>query len=168
MEKKAKDENDGDLFNVEEEDNEKFMAVRPWIGALVQPSDAPEANLENPEKYLRLQYVNGYRCEDSRQNLFYSASGEAVFMSAALGIVHNIQNNTQTYFGDGLVNKAVGHNDDIESIHVNGSRTLAVTGQRGKNPHIFVWDIQSKEVIGQWKQGRNTRAARCIRFSKDD
>lgn len=52
MEKKKKDENDGDLFGVaEDESNEQFMATKPWIGALVAPTEAPEVDMENaPER----------------------------------------------------------------------------------------------------------------------
>lgn len=43
------------------------MATKPWIGALKEPSEPPEVDMENaPEKSLELAYVNGYRCEDSR------------------------------------------------------------------------------------------------------
>lgn len=49
MEGKKKDENDGDLFGeAENETNEQFMATKPWIGALVAPSEAPEVDMENP------------------------------------------------------------------------------------------------------------------------
>jgi len=48
------------------------MAVKPWIGALVAPSDAPEVNFDAPDQNLQLEYVNGYRCEDSRQNVFFT------------------------------------------------------------------------------------------------
>jgi hypothetical protein len=39
MEAKKKDENDLGLFvEAEDESNEQFMATKPWIGALVEPS----------------------------------------------------------------------------------------------------------------------------------
>jgi len=47
------------------------MAVKPWIGALVAPSEAPELNKEAPERKLKLQFVNGFKVEDSRQNMFW-------------------------------------------------------------------------------------------------
>lgn len=72
------------------------MAVKPWIGALKEPSNAPKIDLSAPPKRLELEYVNGYRCEDSRQNLFWTnQDGVCVFMSAAVGVVHNVVKNTQ-------------------------------------------------------------------------
>lgn len=42
------------------------MAVKPWIGALVAPSNPPPIDLSEPPRTLELEYVNGYRSEDSR------------------------------------------------------------------------------------------------------
>jgi hypothetical protein len=58
--------------------------------------------------------VNGYRCEDTRQNLFWTNTPEKiVYFSAAIGIVHDIPSNVQEFFGDGPVKQAIGHSDDI-------------------------------------------------------
>jgi len=43
-------------------------------------SDPPSCELE-------LQYVYGYRCHDTRNNVKYSPSGEIVYHVAATGIV---------------------------------------------------------------------------------
>lgn len=50
-----------------------------------------------------LEYVYGYRCEDSRMNAYFNASGDAVYMTAALGVVLNTKTNTQKFFGGGNV-----------------------------------------------------------------
>ena len=63
--------------------------------------------------------------------------------------------------------EVVGHNDDIESLHVSPDRTLCATGQRGKNPSIYVWNIATKQVVFSSFQGNNTRAVRLLRFSRD-
>jgi hypothetical protein len=49
-------------------------------------------------------------------------------MSAAIGVVHEIAENRQTFFGAGKVGEVAGHNDDIESLHVSPDRTLCATG----------------------------------------
>jgi microtubule-associated protein-like 6 len=48
-----------------------------------------------------LDYVYGYRCEDSRQNVFINKEGNAVYMTAALGVILDPRTNTQKYFGGG-------------------------------------------------------------------
>lgn len=71
--KEKKPEEDGQIFELEEAgEGEQFMAVKPWIGALKSPSNPPENNASAPETKLQLEYVNGYRCEDSRSNLYYT------------------------------------------------------------------------------------------------
>ncbi len=60
-----------------------------------------------------------------------------------------------------------GHNDDIEALHVDPERKLCATGQRGKNPLIYVWDIATQQVVFKAQQGTNTRAVRLLRFSAD-
>lgn len=67
------------------------MAVKPWIGALVAPSNAKPVDKSVPTQKLELEYVNGYRCEDSRSNLFWANNAdEVVYMTAAIGVVMNI------------------------------------------------------------------------------
>lgn len=46
------------------------MAVKPWIGAIVEPTNPPPVNNAEPDVDYCLDWVFGYRCEDSRQNLF--------------------------------------------------------------------------------------------------
>jgi len=42
------------------------MAVRPYVGAIKEPDSHPEANAAVPDENWSLEYVYGYRCEDSR------------------------------------------------------------------------------------------------------
>lgn len=70
------------------------MAVKPWKGAIKAPTNPPEIDSSAPNKDLELEYCNGYRCEDSRSNLFWTSNpGETVYMSAAIGVVHEIESN---------------------------------------------------------------------------
>jgi hypothetical protein len=72
------------------------MATKPWLGALVAPTNAPAIDNSPPAISLKLEYVNGYRCEDSRQNVYFSAVADTiVFMSAAVGVVQQLSKNTQ-------------------------------------------------------------------------
>jgi len=71
-------------------------------------------------------------------------------MTACLGVILDKESNTQTFFGGGEVentSKQVAsdknhHNNDVMCLDVNttGGRNLAVTGQVGKYPSIFIWD----------------------------
>ena len=54
------------------------MAVKPWKGACVAPSDwsAPADGAEEPDASLELAWVHGYRCRGVRQNVGYTSSGK--------------------------------------------------------------------------------------------
>lgn len=38
------------------------MAVKPWIGAIVEPTNHPPVNKSQPDETYELEYVYGYRC----------------------------------------------------------------------------------------------------------
>lgn len=132
-------ENDEFLFEEEEvKEGEQFMAVKPWIGAVVEPDSHPDPDPSPPDVVYDLEYAYGYRCQDSRQNVFYNGNDEIVYMTACLGVVLNRDDNVQRFFGGGEVDnssKQVSsskehHNNDIMCLDVNtaGGRTHAVTG----------------------------------------
>jgi len=83
-------------FEVEDasEDIQKFMAVKPWIGAVKEPDDHPPVNKDEPDTEYELEYVYGYRCEDSRQNVYYNNDGNIVYMTACLGVILDKEANT--------------------------------------------------------------------------
>lgn len=78
-----------------------------------------------------------------------------------------VASNKQSFFGAGKVGEMECHNDDIESMDICPNKTLAVTGQRGPNPLVLVWDIQTKEIKAKLLLGRGNRLAKCVKFSKD-
>lgn len=70
------------------------MAVKPWIGALKAPSNAQPVDRSAPTQRLELEFVNGYRAEDSRQNLFWTNTpNQLVYMTAAIGVVMDATTN---------------------------------------------------------------------------
>jgi len=92
------DRPENDFFDFEEEETEavgqEFMAVKPWIGAVREPDNHPEVNKDKPDTTYALEYVYGYRCQDSRQNVYYNADGNIVYITAALGVILNKADNT--------------------------------------------------------------------------
>jgi microtubule-associated protein-like 6 len=70
------------------------MAVKPWIGCICDPTDPPSVDKSTPDVNYKLNYAYGYRCEDSRQNLFFNKDGNLVYMTAAIGVILDINANT--------------------------------------------------------------------------
>ena len=128
-------------------------------------------NPSAPDKKFKLDYVFGFRTYDARQNLFINNEGKLVYMVAALGVVLNVKDNTQKFFG-GNICKPGGaapqqHDDDILCLSISPNRELAATGQVGASPKLFVWNTNTLAVVSQYKLGKNTRGIIACRFSND-
>ena len=145
---KDDDGREDDFFEVEEAQGEQFMAVRPWIGQIEEPTEHNPVNNDPPATSYELEYVYGYRCADSKQNVYWNSAGSAVYMTAALGVILDPQSNTQKFFGGGEVentaknvaNDRDHHTDDVMCVRLNNNRDTAVSGQTGNSPAIFTWD----------------------------
>lgn len=73
---------------------------------------------------------------------------KVLFGSAALGVVMEIDSNTQSFFNQ--------HEEDIVSLAFHPNKRVVATGQmamKGKSKmiDIFVWDIDSKEILSNLK-----------------
>lgn len=148
---------------------DQMLAVKPWIGAIKPPSNPPRFKNMPPSISLQLEYVYGYRCFDSRQNLFYcSDSQKVVYMTAAVGVVLNKDTNTQDLFGAGPDTLNHGHTDDITALALHPDRDIVATGEVGKNPKICIWKASNPTtVVYEFRQGRDSRAVSTLGFSYD-
>ena len=72
-----------------------------------------------------------YPGDSGRRTSVPSGMVSLVYASAALGVIHDLATNKQTFFA--------GHDDDITCICLSNSSLLAATGQMGKTPVIHVW-----------------------------
>jgi microtubule-associated protein-like 6 len=149
---------DSMVFALQEADSEKFMAVKPWLGAVVPPTNHPEQDTQAPKMDFTLDYVHGYRAQDARNNLFYNAAGEVVYSSAAVGIIYNGVTHDQKFH--------IGHDDDIISLAMSTDRQFVATGQLGKRPVVRVWDAATgQEIIALPKF--HHKGIPCVAFSPD-
>jgi hypothetical protein len=90
MDARDKPEDDFFEFEVEEisaDDAKGFLAVKPWVGAVVAPSDPPPVDKSVPDIQYELEYVYGYRSADTKQNLYFNPEGNLVYMTACLGVI---------------------------------------------------------------------------------
>jgi len=163
----GKDDDDraDDFFAVEEAQGEQFMALRPWIGQITEPDSHNDINNEQPDTSYSLEYVYGYRCADSKQNAYWNKQGCAVYMTAALGVILDVQSNTQKFFGGGEVvstaknvaNDMNHHTDDVMCVSLCPKRETAVSGQVGSSPTIFCWDACTGEKKQRIKIAKGAR-----------
>jgi WD40 repeat protein len=94
----------------------------------------------------------------------YSREGTVdlvAYSSAAVGIVHNISDNTQRYFD--------GHTDDITCVCVSPNKLLAATGQIGRAPEVLVWSTEQPEAAPTHRLGKGffSRGVCAVEFTFD-
>lgn len=134
----------------------------------------PDVNPQAPNIAYALNYVYGYRCADTRQNVFFNDKGQVIFMTAAVGVQLDTSSNTQKFFGGGPVGPshkahdgaARQHSDDIMCLALSPDLRLAATGQVGSRPTIFAWDTNTMETKSRWQLPKGSRGVKCIAWNR--
>ncbi|KAK3093743.1 hypothetical protein FSP39_019600 [Pinctada imbricata] len=172
-----------------QEDGYLKIYLRGRAVNLYAPSTLPETfdtdmkrTADPPNEKLQLEWVYGYRGRDCRSNLYYLPTGETVYFSAAVVVLHNLEENTQRHY--------TGHTDDVKCIAIHPDHTRVASGQvaghdskEGKRragkkdipeedkdhwPHVRIWDSISLNTLHVVGIGDFDRAVCCISFSKKD
>ena len=159
---------DDDLFASGESTRAaEFMAVKPWLGAIVAPSRPPVNNPSPPDTKLRLEWIHGYRAFDSRSNLVYNTQGNIVYPTAAIVVVYDVSTGKQLHY--------TGHDDDIRclaqspangNIIATGQNATIVSG-KGTPPSICVFDSTDFKQSTKLTLTAGDRAVRSVSFSAD-
>ena len=97
-----------------------------------------------------------YRGYDCRQNLYYTKEGHLVYHVAAVGVVFNKTNHSQSFY--------TCHTDDILCLGPHPSMDRVATGQIGRDPAIHVWDVATMETESVLKGG-HSRGVCAVNFS---
>ena len=142
-----------------EEEERGFQATKPWLGAMAKPTGFEYGKTDDkPNIDLELEHVYGYRANEVRSNIAWIDEDTIVYPAAGVGIVHNLKTNTQKFFR--------GHTDDIVCLAYHPARRLVATGEQGKYPGIYVWDVDSCKQVSKMA-GLHRRAVVSVAFSKD-
>ncbi|BFZ12124.1 hypothetical protein BsWGS_15165 [Bradybaena similaris] len=162
------------------------LCIRGRVVNLSTPSDLTDYDIskpgEVPSEKLQLEWVYGYRGRDCRSNLYFLPTGEVIYFTAAVVVLHNVEEQTQRHY--------LGHTDDIKCIAIHPDQIKVATGQmagqdakEGKQttksaspgsmnddglPHVRVWDSVSLNTLHVIGLGVFNRAVACLSFSKLD
>ena len=130
---------------------------------IVEPSDyTPNPALLNTADIdLELEWVNGYRARDCRNNVDYAAGGQIVYFAASLGVVYDKNTDRQSFYtGDGVASQ------DVVSMALHPNGKLCATGALGTRPKIVVWDVDSLQTLATL-QGFHANGVNHLVFSPD-
>jgi len=159
---KKKVEDDGGMGLFEEEDagaGDEFMAVKPWLGQIREPSNfkrAPKNQEKPPTIALDLEWIHGYRARDSKNNISILADGCVAYHAAAVGIIYDPEDHEQRFF-----NK---HIDDITAIAYSSDERTVATGEVGPKPSIYIWDACTMQELVKIR-GKLKKGIQALSFS---
>lgn len=144
---------------LEKEDIEdQYGAPEPWLEAIAEPSAVPTSNLASPIEALQLEWIHGYRAQDCRQNLFYTASGALVYPAAHIVVKLDTLAWQQKFMTE--------HNDQVSALAVSPDRKLVASCQEGRRPSIIVWDALTMTILKVLK-GFHRRSVVRVVWSAD-
>ncbi|KAG5192222.1 WD40-repeat-containing domain protein, partial [Tribonema minus] len=136
---------------------DEFMAVKPWLGAIVAPSQVPAPVSLAPGQGLVLEWVHGYRGQTSGNALQYLSRNQIVYPAAAVGVVFDVEARKQQFW--------TAHKDDVLCIAVSPSKKLVATGEQAAKPKICVWNPDTLSavitLVGFHKRGVTALAFTC-------
>jgi len=116
----------------------KFSSDKNALGGIGLPQDLDS---ESPDANLELEYIHGYRCEDTRNNLRYNKEGDIIYHTASVGIVLNQGLNTQRHFLE--------HTSEIVCLAMHPNMIYVATGDVGETPKICIWDSTTMECLAR-------------------
>lgn len=97
-----------------------------------------------PNIQLNLDFIYGYRSQDVRNNLYFTANDNLiVYHAAGVGIVYDLQSHKQWYnldLGDG-------EGKGISCLDLSHDQHTVATGELGKIPRICLWDSNSGNTL---------------------
>lgn len=158
-------------------EGDEFAAVKPWLGAIKEPKNHPKPNKKAPAETLEMDWVYGYRNEDTRMNCAFNSEGAAVYPTAAVGVIFDYKQMKQTYFGGGKTSfsgrkqddeTGEGHSDDVTALCVSFSRKMVASGQNGQQPLVFLWDASTAAKTGKKRLPKGCRLVTAIGISAND
>ena len=143
--------------------------IKPWLEGMISPDYALEEDLTPPKYSLNIEHVFGFRTDESRKNLFFLSKDQILYSCSSLGIIQNLDDNTQTLFGGfPLGENKECHDKDITAIaYLKKDVSMVATGQTGINPKILVWSPVDPEVIyAKFEQPKGSKLVSNISFDK--
>ncbi|KAK6051930.1 HELP domain protein, partial [Cooperia oncophora] len=112
------------LFNASSHVLQLQVGGRSVTVPVPQSIEAFEPTAEQPPPDCpapRIEWAYGYRGKDVRNNVHYLPTGELVYFSGSVVVMHNIKEHYQRHY--------TGHTSDVKCICIHPSRVLVASGQ---------------------------------------
>jgi WD40 repeat protein len=110
-----------------------------------------------PQVELQLEWVHGYRCHDTRNNIAIGQDKNIIYHAAGLGIAYDPSTHTQRFMSS--------HIDDVTAIAFSPDKRLVATGEIGAKPMICIWDAVTMQLKYPPIKGKLTKGIQALSFS---
>jgi len=136
------------------------QGVAPFWGEIHAPSNwsAPLDALNAPADALELEWAYGIRSHDARGHAHWTASGEALFPAAAVGVVLDPRARTQRF--------CTSHSAEVLCAAMHPNKLLAATGQASNGTSgaaALVWDSRTGDTLALLR-GVHRDGVSCVAF----
>ena len=98
-----------------------------------------------PTVQMGLEHVCAYSGDASRhggsvrgKNIMFLDNNRIIYPAAALVVLMDLDSDRQCYFS--------GHTEDVTCLTVHPERSIAASGQIGKDGRVMIWDASAIEV----------------------
>jgi WD40 repeat protein len=149
------------------------MAIKPWQATIKPPKKFLKPEIGNdlaPKISLELHHVFGYHSANVRNNLKmlpyeHGHKSHIIYFTGALGINHalDVDSNKQKGFSNKQKFFSM-HNHEITAMDLSEDKRLVATGDRSRNPKIYIWDSQNMIELGHF-QDKINHGVRVLKFS---
>ncbi len=92
-----------------------------------------------PSAHLDVEYVYGFRCFDTRNNLKVLNDGRILYSSASLAIIENVETHNQEFY--------TRHTNDVTCLQLSNDAQLVATGQVGASPQLCIWKVADLQTV---------------------
>eukprot|EP00981_Chlorochromonas_danica_P011760 scaffold4247_cov174-Ochromonas_danica.AAC.21 len=119
---------------------QKLVTTRPWVGSIVEPSNAKDLELA-PKLNARMNLVHiyGYQSQLARQAVLYNCNYELIYPVSRYVVIYNKKQNKQIFYE--------GHQEEVCALAVTKDGTLTASAEKVSRPIIHIWDSSSGQVI---------------------
>ena len=116
-----------------------LISSRPWVAAMVAPTDPKPEMPGLPFYRLEMGHIFGLQSSDTRGSVRYNAAGDIVFPASRYVCVYNKKKNSQIFYE--------GHNVEMSNVCVSEDGRLCASVERCNRPQIHIWDAQTTMII---------------------
>ena len=114
-----------------------YVAAKPWLLSIVEPSDPPKPDASAPEHLsLELEAIHGFAgAGATRSAIAYNMLGEVIFPCGSNCVVYSKQTHSQTFYRE--------HASTVAALATSDDGHFIASGENTHRPRVHVWDAQT-------------------------